>query len=48
MKSDSQDVIIPCFGQIRGCLVEMCTVRVACYKQTVRNECKMKKEKKEG
>ena len=38
MKDDKQDVIIPCFGQVRGCLVAHCTVASDCYEMTLHNE----------
>jgi hypothetical protein len=38
MKDDRKDVVIPCFGCVRGCLVAHCTVASDCYERTLHNE----------
>ncbi len=38
MKDDGKDVLIPCFGCVRGCLVAHCTVAGECYEETLFNE----------
>lgn len=38
MKDDRKDVIIPCFGKQRGCLVAHCTVASDCYEWTLYEE----------
>lgn len=38
MKADKLDVKVPCFGDIRGCLVAHCDVAAACTQKTLENE----------
>ncbi|MCK9594040.1 MAG: hypothetical protein M0Q91_18735 [Methanoregula sp.] len=37
-KENRQDVYLPCFGNIKGCLVNHCTVSAYCYQHTKKIE----------
>jgi hypothetical protein len=38
VKEDKKDVIIPCYGNMRGCLVGHCDIAQSCYELTLGEE----------
>jgi hypothetical protein len=37
-KENNEDVLIPCFGDVRGCKVAHCNIASDCYEMTLYNE----------